>query len=100
MARCPKCGYQFSIYRARTTGPGSSSNHLHGHLQQLAEHFGYSMQEMKQAMKDDLPQWPHVERLGHMVAISEADVSMEVESAAIGWCHMRAAEYGVELREA
>jgi predicted DNA-binding transcriptional regulator AlpA len=68
-------------------------------LQQLAEHTGYSMSELKEVMKADLSDWPHVERFGRMVAVSEADVDTAVEAAAIEWCHMRAAELGVVLRE-
>jgi len=100
MATCPACGKVFSVYRARTTGPGSQSAHLHGHLQQLAEFTGFSMSELKEAMKADLPNWPVVERLGHMVHVSEADVDTMVESAAIEWLHVKASELGVALREA
>lgn len=100
MPVCPRCKFQFSVYRARTTGPGSQSNCLHGFLQQLAEHTGYSMTEIKEVMKEDLPQWPHVERLGRMVAVSEADVDTAVESAAIEWCRVKAVDLGVVLREA
>jgi hypothetical protein len=100
MATCPACGKVFSVYRARTTGPGSQSNHLHGHLQQIAEHTGFSMSELKDVLKQDLPGWPVVERLGHMVHVSEADVDTMVESAAIEWTHVKAAELGVVLREA
>jgi hypothetical protein len=57
------------------------------------------MSELKDVLKADLADWPHVERFGRMVAVSEADLDTAVESAAIGWCHMRAAELGVVLRE-
>jgi len=69
-------------------------------LQQLAEFIGFSMSELKEAMKADLPNWPVVERLGHMVHVSEADVDTMVESAAIEWTHVKASELGVGLREA
>jgi hypothetical protein len=98
-------------HRPRTAGPkkmnpddpGFQSNHLHGHLAQLASHFGYTKQEMKEIMKDDVPEWPMEERkIGKRVKLrptSEADVSVEVESKAIEWCHMIAGEEGIELRE-
>jgi len=100
MPVCPRCKFQFSVYRARTTGPGSQSAHLHGHLQQLAEHTGHSMGEIKDAMKADLATWPHEEIFGRMVPVSEADVDTAVEASAIAWTHMRASELGVVLREA
>lgn len=98
---CPACGRPYP--RAglpRTTGPGSQCNHLHGHLQQLAEHTGHSMGEIKDAMKADLATWPHEEIFGRMVPVSEADVDTAVEASAIAWTHMRASELGVVLREA
>jgi hypothetical protein len=99
MAKCPACGKVFSVYRARTTGPGSQSAHLHGHLQQIAEHAGYSMGEVKEAMKEDLASWPVVERFGHMIHASEADVDTMVESEAVDWTHQKAAFLGIILRE-
>lgn len=98
-------------HRPRTHGPkktnpgdpGFQSNHLHGHLSQLAIHYGYTMQELKEIMKDDVPEWPvEQRRIGHRVKmrpVSEADVSIEVESKAIEWCHMIAGEEGVVLEE-
>jgi hypothetical protein len=103
--KCPKCGHEFipTSGRPRSTGKYSQSAHLHGHLQQLAQHCGYSMGELKDAMKEDCAFWPYHEVvLGstvHMVPISEADATVEVESQAIEWVHMRAAEVGCPLRE-
>lgn len=98
-------------FRPRTSGPkkvspedpGYQSNHLHGHLAQLAIHYGYTKQEMKEIMKDDVPEWPmEKRRIGHRVKlrpVSEADVSVEVESKAIEWCHMIAMEEEIALVE-
>jgi DNA-directed RNA polymerase subunit RPC12/RpoP len=97
--RCPKCG-MLIFQRPRTTGPHSTSAHLHGHLQTIAASLGYSMSEVKAALKEDCVSWPHVERLGHMVAVSEADVTMAVECDAIEWTHRIAAEHGIKLVEA
>jgi hypothetical protein len=83
--------------------PGYQANHLNGHLSQLAIHFGYTKQEMKEIMKDDVPEWPmEKRRIGKRVKlrpVSEADVSMEVESKAIEWTHMIAMEEEIELKE-
>ena len=107
--RCQKAhnGYcKISIdtpFKPRTYGPGSQSAHLHGHLQQLANHFGYDLAEMKLIMKDCVPEWPVEERkFGKTVKlrpVSEATVSTVVESAGIEWCHRIAAEEGLVLVE-
>ena len=57
------------------------------------------MQEIKAVMKEDLPEWTHHLVMGKMVPISEADATTVIESAAIEWCHRRAAEMGIVLRE-
>jgi hypothetical protein len=104
-ARCPQCGQRLPSLtsRPRTTGPKSQCNHLHGHLQLLAQETGYTMGEMKDVMKEDCPFWPQkVVRVGkrtQTVYASEADVDTETEAAAIEWCHVRAAELGIVLRE-
>jgi hypothetical protein len=98
-------------FKPRSSGPkkqgpddlGYQSNHLHGHLSQLAEWFGMTMSEIKLAMKYDVPDWPmQTKRLGKSVIVfpdSEARVSMAVESRAIEWTHKIAAEEGITLKE-
>ena len=89
-------------FKLRTFGPGSQSAHLHGHLQQLAVHFGYTLGEMKEVMKRDVPDWPWVQINAKRAWIrpeSEAMVSSSVESKAIEWTHLIAAEEGLELVE-
>lgn len=90
-------------YKPRTTGPDSQSAHLHGHLQQLAMETGHTMQELKEFMKADLPQWPtHVIKLNGKTQIiyeSEAAVNTAIEAAAIEWCHIQAADLGIRLIE-
>lgn len=104
-ARCPTCGQRLPSLtsRPRTSGPKSQSNHLHGHLQVLAQETGYTMNEMKQVMKEDCPFWPQkiiqVGKTKQTVYISEAEATVEVEAMAIEWCHQRAAELGIVLRE-
>ena len=91
-------------HKPRTTGPGSQSAHLHGHLKQLAEHYGtLSLEEMKQLMKWDNITWPRKRVRIHgrevEIPISEADADTKVESDAIEWCHQRASEEGITLIE-
>jgi len=97
--------------KPRTFGPkkvnpddqGYQSNHLNGHLSQLAIHWGYGKVETKLIMKDDLPEWPMEPRkIGKSVKlrpVSEALISTVVCSAAIEWCHRIASEEGIVLVE-
>ena len=89
--------------KPRTTGPGSQSAHLHGHLQQMAQHMGLSLEETKTMMKVDCAGWPHKAiQFGEkviMVPISEADADTVAESLAIEWCHYRAADLRLTLEE-
>jgi hypothetical protein len=99
-----KLTVEISKYRrVRSTGPNSQCAHLHGHLQQIGRELGYSLEEVKAVMKADCIDWPHSKVTVHgrtvMVPISEADATTDVESAAIEWCHMRAAEQSILLRE-
>ena len=93
----------FGPKKTKPSDPGYQANHLNGHLSQLAIHFGYTKQEMKEIMKDDVPEWPMEKRtIGKRVKmrpVSEATVSVEVESKAIEWTHLIAAEEGIELEE-
>jgi hypothetical protein len=103
--KCPNCKYEWIPVRGRprSTGKGSQSAHLHGHLQQIGKEVGYSLEEIKSVMKGDCIDWPHKQVMFahkiHVVPISEADATVEVESAAIEWCHMRAAELNITLVE-
>ena len=101
---CSRCKKELDGVRPRTTGRYSQSAHLHGHLQQIARHTGYTLGEIKEVMKEDLPDWPrHEVKLGgvvRLVPISEANVDVPTESKAIEWCHVKAAELGIRLVEA
>lgn len=103
MKTCPRCGYAMGLERPRSTGRYSQSAHLHGHLRQIADFCGYHLSEIKDVLKEDLSQWPTrtvtIGQTTQNVPISEADASSAVESAAIDWCHQRAAELGIALRE-
>jgi hypothetical protein len=65
---------------------------------------GYSMNEIKEVMKADCPGWEWEEvRVGKTVKmrpISESRATPAMESAAIAWCHMRAADLNIILAEA
>lgn len=104
MKTCPRCGYALGMDRPRSTGRHSQSAHLHGHLRQIADHCGYHLSELKELLKEDLVAWPTIvvsvgRKTKHNVPCSEAEVSSVVESAAIDWCHQRAAELRIALIE-
>jgi hypothetical protein len=86
----------FGPRKQKPDDPVYQSNMLHGFLSQLAIHFGYTIGEMKEIMKDDVPEWPvEKRRIGKRVRlrpVSEADVSTAVEAKAIDWCIMIAGE--------
>jgi hypothetical protein len=54
-------------------------------------------------MKEDCVDWPRRDvrwlNKHYMVPISEADADTVAESSAIEWCHVRAAELNITLRE-
>lgn len=85
--------------RPRTTGWKSQQAHLHGHLSTIADALGYYMSEIKEAMKEDLPDWPRKTVMGKIVYMSEADADTVLESKGIEWCHVKAAEFGIKLVE-
>jgi hypothetical protein len=89
--------------KPRTTGPKSQCAHLHGHLQTIAQYTGHSMGEIKYIMKADCNTWPYKTiSIGGKwadIPVSESEVDTVVESAAIEWCHVTAAEIGCTLIE-
>ena len=91
--------------KPRTTGPkgpdgkGSQQYHLYGHLQQIADYTGFYLSEIKEAMKEDIPEWPRKFVMGKPVYMSEADADTILESKAIEWCHVKAAFLGIMLKE-
>lgn len=103
--KCPSCKYEWEpkATKPRSTGPFSQSAHLHGHLQQIGRELGYSMGEIKDVMKHDCLEWPRrtvvFKGITYLVPISESEATTIIESAAIEWCHMRAAEFGIRLVE-
>jgi hypothetical protein len=92
----------FGPKKQKPDDPVYQSNMLHGFLSQLAIHYGYTMGEMKEIMKDDVPEWPveprKVGKRMKLRPVSEADVSTVVEAKAIDWCRMIAGEEGLVLK--
>ena len=92
----------FGPRKQKPDDPVYQSNMLHGFLSQLAIHYGYTMGEMKEIMKDDVPEWPvEPRRVGKRMKLrpaSEADVSTIIEAKAIEWCRMIAGEEGLVLK--
>ena len=85
--------------KPRTTGPKSQQAHLHGHLSQIADYTGFYLSEIKEVMKEDIPEWPRKIIMGRTVYMSEADADTILESKAIEWCHVKAAFLGIILKE-
>ena len=92
----------FGPRKQKADDPVYQSNMLHGFLSQLAIHYGYTMGEIKEIMKDDVPEWPveprKVGKRMKLRPVSEADVSTVVEARAIEWCRMIAGEEGLVLK--
>jgi len=87
--------------RRRSTGPGSASNHFHGHAAQIAGALGYTMDQMKYILKCEAGAMGYPSEMwkGLVIPKSEADATPEEESALIETSHRIAAENGVELKE-
>ena len=103
-----KCASYLNIrfdlpHRPRTTGWKSQNHHLRGHARQLCDYTGYTMSEMMQVVKEDTPSWPvswkEIRQKKRQIYASEAEISIEVASAAIEICHRIAAENQWILKE-
>jgi hypothetical protein len=88
--------------RPRSTGPGSASNHFHGHCQQLTMVLGTSFDKAKLYVKLRAAielGYPATMFRGIAVPNSEADATVEDENKLIEMCHIIAFENGVTLIE-
>jgi len=86
-------------YPKRSTGRYSQCNHFHGHCQQIADHTGHTLGEIKQFIKDECNAWP-TERIGkRFVKISESKLNSKEEAEAIEVTHRIAAEFDIPLIE-
>ena len=90
-------------HRPRTTGWKSQNHHLRGHVRQLCDYTGYSMNEMMQFVKEDTPSWQvefkEFRGKRRMIHASEADISIETASEAIERGHRIAFDNEWILRE-
>ncbi|MCK9570955.1 hypothetical protein M0R72_18545 [Candidatus Pacearchaeota archaeon] len=88
--------------RPRSTGPGSASNHLHGHCQQLTMVFDMSIDRVKMYIKIRAALemgYPAEMINGIAIPQSEALATVEEESKLIEMAHIVASERGVALIE-
>ena len=98
------CSVTISTNKPRTTGPYSQSNHLHGHIRQLAYETGNDFESVKTALKmfavENL-NYPCDYIFGVAVPKPEHDADTEMESILIEAAHLMAAEFEppITLRE-
>ncbi len=88
--------------RPRTTGPGSQSHHINGHVQQIAVETGNDFEDVKEAAKlramkrgypaDTMPN-------GWLVPRSETQLTTEEAGHLIEELHQIAAELQINLQE-
>jgi hypothetical protein len=88
--------------RPRSTGPGSASNHAHGHFQQLSMAMGVPFETAKMYIKIRAAiemGYPSEMIKGIVLPQSEALATVEQESMLIEMCHIVASEISVALIE-
>jgi hypothetical protein len=88
--------------RPRSTGPGSASNHFHGHVTQLSMAFGIPFETTKMYIKIRASLemgYPAETIKGVTLPQSEALATVEQESMLIEMCHIVASEIPVSLIE-
>lgn len=106
-----KCRDRFGDYvlitmqapkKPRSTGPGSQSHHLNGHVQQIADRTGLAFDLVKYCIKMlavEEMDYPHAVVDGHVWPQSEADCSSGECALLIEAAHVWAARHGIELEE-
>ena len=106
-----KCRDRFNDYvlitmqppkKPRSTGPGSQSHHLNGHIQQIANQTGLSFELVKYCIKMlavEEMDYPHAVVDGHVWPQSEADCSSGECALLIEAAHVWAARHGIKLEE-
>jgi len=88
--------------KPRTTGDGSQSHHLNGHVQQIAEYTGDGFDEVKMHVKREAIAmgYPfHTNSFGEVVPESEANASTVECGYLIDTAHRIASDLGVRLKE-
>ena len=88
--------------RARTTGAGSQSHHINGHIQQICIATGNDFDMVKTVVKMRAISrgYPFKTLRGVVIPQSEADASIEECALLIDEVHQLAAEEGIALVEA
>ena len=87
--------------KPRTTGPGSQSHHLNGHVQQIAVETGNDFDDVKDAAKRQALAmgYPFRTIAGQVLPYSETEIDIIQAGFLIESLHRIAAELGIVLRE-
>ncbi len=95
--------------KLRSTGDGSQSHHLNGHIQQIARETGQPFEDIKKYVKQQAISMgypikeqfgnPVLDMWGNLTGISEADCSVSDCALLIDQAHLLAAELGIVLKE-
>lgn len=87
--------------KPRTTGDGSQSHHLNGHIQQVANAMGIDFDRIKMLVKIEARElgYPGIEYFGIWIPQSEADSDTVECGYLIESVHKVAAQFGITLIE-
>lgn len=87
--------------KPRTTGDGSQSHHINGHVQQIAAETGNSFDDVKLAAKHDAISrgYPFRTIAGQIIPYSESEIDTVAAGHLIETLHQIAAELGIALQE-
>ena len=99
-----------NVRKPRTTGEGSQSHHLNGHIQQIAQETGNPFEVVKLEVKVRAVEMGYPilvkedgsvqkDLYGRVMGISEADSSIQECAILIEATHMIASELGIILKE-
>lgn len=89
-------------YKPRTTGKGSQSHHLNGHIAQICNVTGNDHETIKYCVKMIAVEqmgYPFETVAGHIIPKRESDCDTEECAKLIEASHMLAAQIGIILRE-
>jgi hypothetical protein len=87
--------------KPRTTGEGSQSHHINGHVQQIANETGNSFDDVKLAAKHEAITrgYPFRTISGQVIPHSESEIDTVAAGHLIETLHQIAAELDIRLRE-
>lgn len=89
-------------YKPRSTGKGSQSHHLNGHIAQICNVTGNDHETIKYCVKMlavEQLDYPYTQVAGHIIPKRESDCDTAECALLIEASHMLAAELGIILRE-